>query len=83
MVFVGTSIVGALRPINDPMKTMGAEIMIQSKNRTMIVKKLTEVAAFARLKKMFKTMKMATKTAGRAAAVAIVFNFQFDAPQNL
>ena len=83
LVLVGTSIVRALRPINAPTKTMGAEIVTHSKNRQMMVKKLTAVAAPAKLRKMFKTVKMKTKMAGRAVAVAMVFNFQFDAPHNL
>ena len=83
LVLVGTSIVDALRPMKAPTKTMGAEIVTHSKNRTRIVKKLTAVAAPAKLKKMFKTVNIPTKRAGRPVAVAMVFNFQFVDPVNL
>ena len=83
LVLVGTSITGAFNPIYAPMKTIGAEIVTQSKKSTMMVRKLTAVAAPAKLKKMFRMVNTLTKTPGRAVAVAIVFIFQFGASQNL
>ena len=52
-VFVGTSMEGAFNPTNAPAKTKGAEIHTHNRKRTIIVRKLTAVAAPAKLKKKF------------------------------
>ena len=83
LVLVGTSMVDVFSPRKAPTKTSGAEIQTHSKKRTMIVKKLTAVAAPAKLKKMLRRENMQTKRPGKAVAVTIEFIFQFFASQNL
>ena len=82
-VLVGTLIRSDRKPKKDPTKTKGVLMHIHIPNKAKIVKKLTAVAAPAKVRKTFSTMKMLTMDPGNAAAVIMVATFQSVALQNL
>lgn len=83
LVLVGDSITDDLRPKKAPINTKGVATQTHNRKRTKMVKKLTAVAAPAKLKNTLRQVNMMTKIPGRAVAVKIEFIFQFLASENL